>query len=96
MPKEEAHRNKAVRLFSSRYCRLYSALQTSALPVHVLYDDVIDLAERSSVFQNEPGLISVEVDLDRIPVSADSQKAVALEVLDDVAYYMYSLPKRGF
>ena len=26
----------------------------------------------------------MEVDLDRIPVSADSQKAVALEVLDDV------------
>ena len=57
-----------------------SALEPSALSVHVLHDDVIDLADRGAVLQNLPGFVGMIVDLDRVPVSADGQKAVALEV----------------
>ena len=43
------------------------ALQTVFLTLHVFDDDVVDLAQRSGVFQQLPRLVGVEVDLDRDP-----------------------------
>ena len=91
--KEEAHRNKTVRLFFIYFFILgrfrlragaCSTLQASALPVHILYNDVIDLADRGAVLQDQPRLVGMEVDLDRISVSTYCQQAVALEVLDNI------------
>ena len=60
-----------------------SALQPAGLPVHVLDHDVVDLAQRRAVFQDLPGLVGVEMNLDQILV-AHRQKAVAFEMLRDV------------
>ena len=45
-----------------------SAFQASGLTVHVLDNDVIDLAEASAVLKDLPGFVSMVMDLDRIPV----------------------------
>ena len=59
------------------------AVLTFGLELHVLHHDVVDLAQRGAVFQDFPGLVGVEVDLDQL-VIAHSKEAVALKVLGDV------------
>jgi hypothetical protein len=62
---------------------ILSAFQAFGLTLHILDDDVVDLAEGAAVFQNFPGLVGMEMDLDEILV-AHCQKAVALEVLGEI------------
>ena len=45
------------------------ALQTVSLTLHVLDDDIVDVAQRSAVFQHLPGFIGMEMDLDQILVA---------------------------
>ncbi len=40
-----------------------SAVQPVGLTLHILHHDVIDLTQRSEIFQHEPGLIGVVVKL---------------------------------
>ena len=60
-----------------------SAFQASALAVHILHNDIIDLAQAPAVFQDLPGLIGMEMDLDQILI-AYCQQAVAFEMLGDI------------
>lgn len=59
------------------------SLEAFCLTLHVLYDDVVDLADGLSVFQNQPWFVCMEVDLDQCVIT-DNQQAVALEVFRDV------------
>ena len=47
----------------------------------------MQLAEAGCVFEHEPGLVGVEVDLDEILV-AHGEQAVALEVLGDLVEHL--------
>ena len=60
-----------------------TALEAPRLPVHVLDHNVVDLAEAAAVFKHFPGLVRVEMDLDRLFV-ADGEQAVALEIFREV------------
>ena len=60
-----------------------SAFQASALAVHILHNDIIDLAQAPAVFQDLPGLVGMEMDLDQILI-AYCQQAVTFEMLGDI------------
>lgn len=60
-----------------------SAVQSARLTIHVLDHDVVDLTEGSTVFQNLPRLIGVEVNLNQLIV-AYGQQAVALKMAGEI------------
>ena len=58
-------------------------MQTIGLQLHIFQNDVMDLTQGSTVFQYQPGLIGMIVDLDEILI-AYHQQAVALEMLHKI------------
>ena len=65
-----------------------SALQTAGLSVHIFYDDIVNFAERSAIFQNFPRFVGVEVDFYKRFV-ADRYKAIAFKVFGDIFAYCF-------
>lgn len=60
-----------------------SAVQSARLTIHVLDHDVVDLTEGSTVFQNLPRLIGVEVNLNQLLVTY-GQQTVALKMAGEI------------
>ena len=58
-------------------------MQTIGLQLHIFQNDVMDLTQGSTVFQYQPGLIGMIVDLDEILI-AYHQQAVTLEMLHKI------------
>ena len=58
-------------------------MQTIGLQLHIFQNDVMDLTQGSTVFQYQPGLIGMIMDLDEILI-AYHQQAVALEMLHKI------------
>ena len=60
-----------------------SAFEACFLPLHVFDNDIIDITDGLSVFEDLPRLIGMKVNLDQ-RIITDDEQAVALEVLNDV------------
>ena len=60
-----------------------SAVQAVFLALHVVDDDVVNVAQARAVFEHLPGRVRVEVDLDEVLI-ADGQQAVARDILLDI------------
>ena len=60
-----------------------SAVEPLLLTLHVLNDDVVNLAQARAVFEYLPGLVGVKVELDQVLVP-HRQQAVAGDVLRDI------------
>ena len=58
-------------------------MKSPRLAVHVLYDNVIDLAETSSILQDLPWLVGMEMDLDQFVIS-HREKSIPLKMLRDI------------
>ena len=59
------------------------SFQTFLLTLHVLDNNVIDITDRLSVFQDQPRFIRMEMDLDQCVIT-DHQQAVSLEMFIDI------------
>ena len=63
------------------------SLETFFLSLHILDNNIIDVTDRLTIFKNQPWLIGMKVNLDRITITTYCQKAVTLEVLQNLIMY---------
>ena len=78
--------------YVKKYYNDFSAVKAVCLSLHVLHDDIIDLAEGAAVLENEPGLVCVVMKLDSSLFSAEivlagiagDDQAVSVKSINDM------------